>query len=139
MLPLHLNSNEVKNAVGTEVEFLRFDNGQPRKTIFHKSGEAPNLRHILEVAHIESGAGVRRRRRSKFGFKVEHLLADGVTPGSTLGYYILDSPVGAIADFTYPTLVCAYSMSFFASLGASTTILYDGSGNGADSVIKGTN
>jgi hypothetical protein len=139
MLPLHLQTNEVKNAAGTEVEFLRFDNSQPRKTIFHKSGEAPNLRHILEVAHIESGTGLKRRRRSKVGFRVEHLLADGVTPGVSLGYQISDSPVGAIADLTQPTLVLAYLMSFVASLGASTTILYDGTGYGAASLINGTN
>lgn len=139
MLPNHLQTNEVKNASGTEVEFLRFDNGSPRRTIFHKSGEAPNLRHILEVGHIENGNGVNRRRRSKYGFRVEHLLADGVTPGFTSGYHVLDIPVGGIADYTYPTLVCAYSMSFLASIGASTTILYDGTGYGAAALINGTN
>jgi len=138
MLPTHLTTNEIKNASGTEVEFLRFDAGQPRKLVFAKSGEAPNYEQRLDVAHIEAGAGVRRRRRSRFGFRIGHLSADGVTPTFTLGYQILDIPVGAIADYTYPTLCMAYMMSFCASQGATTTILYDGTGYGAAAQINGT-
>jgi hypothetical protein len=138
MFPLHLQANEVKNAAGTEVEFLRFDGSQPRKIVFHKSGEAPNLREILEVSHLENGTGFSRRRRSRVGFRVEHLLSDGITPGYTLGYSVFDIPVGGLADFTKPTLVAAYMNSLCASQGATTTILYDGTGYGAAALINGT-
>jgi hypothetical protein len=138
MFPTNLTTNEVKNAAGSEVEFLRFGVIPPRGLVFHKSGEAPNLPHAIDINHVESGAGLRRIRRSRLGVRLDHLLADGVTPSFTLGYTILQSPVGGIADYTYPTLAMAYLMSLTASLGASTTILYDGTGYGAASLINGT-
>lgn len=139
MLANHLNTNEVKNAAGTEVEFLRFDAGQPRKLIFAKSGETPAFEQRLDIAHVETGAGLRRRRRSRFGVRIGHISSvDSLTPTFTLGYMVLDSPIGAITDYTYPTLACAYLGSFGWSLGATTTILYDGTGNGCASLINGT-
>jgi len=138
-LPTNLTTNEVKDAAGTEIEFLRFDAGQPRKLIYAKSGETPAYEHRLEIAHLESGTGLRRRRRSKVAVRIGHLSSvDSLTPVFTLGYIILDSPVGAITDLTVPAKCIANIMSFTASLGASTTILYDGTGYGAAALINGT-
>jgi hypothetical protein len=50
----------------------------------------------------------------------------------------LDIPVGDIADFSETKNVLAELLSFCASLGASTTILYDCTGNGAATLINGT-
>jgi len=63
MLPTHLTTNEVKNAAGTEVEFLRFD-AAGRTVEFQQSAETPNLEHRLKTSHQESGSGVNERRRS---------------------------------------------------------------------------
>jgi hypothetical protein len=137
-LPTNLTTNEVKDAAGAEIEFLRFDSGQPRKLVFAKLNETPAYEHRLDIAHVESGAGLRRRRRSKCGVRIGHLSSvDSLTPVFTLGYLILDSPVGAITDLTIPTKCIANLMSFIASQG-STTILYDGTGYGAAALINGS-
>jgi hypothetical protein len=53
-------------------------------------------------------------------------------------YVVVDLPVGNLATFDEPKAVLAELMSFCASLGASTTILYDCTGNGAASLINGS-
>jgi hypothetical protein len=138
-LPTNLTTNEVKDAAGAEIEFNRFDSGQPRKLIFAKVSESPAYEHRLDIAHIEAGAGLKRRRRSRVGVRIGHLSSvDNLTPVFTLGYLILDSPVGAITDLTIPTKCMANLLSFCASQGATTTILYDGTGYGAAAAINGT-
>lgn len=52
-------------------------------------------------------------------------------------YIVKDTPVGALLALTEPTHNIAQLMSFVASLGASTTILYDGTGNGAQVLLNG--
>jgi hypothetical protein len=52
-------------------------------------------------------------------------------------YAVLDIPVGDISANTEPKNVLANLMSFIASLGASTTILFDCTGNGADALVNG--
>jgi hypothetical protein len=137
--PTNLQTNEVKDAAGAEIEFLRFDSGQPRKIVFAKSGESPAYEHRLDVTHLETGTGLKRRRRSRLAVRIGHLSSvDNLTPVFTLGYVILDSPLGAITDFTIPTKCMANIMSVVASQGATTTILYDGTGYGAAALINGT-
>jgi hypothetical protein len=52
-------------------------------------------------------------------------------------YAVLDAPVGALIANTEMANTLAELMSFLASLGASTTILYDGTGNGAATLLNG--
>ena len=137
MLTNTLNTNEVKNAAGTEVEFTRLSIGD-RKTEFAMISETPALPNRLIISHQETGTGLNRRRRSVVRF-------DRTTAGevdTTLNvksscYLVADLPIGNLAASTAPKAVLAQLIAFVASLGASTTILYDCTGNGADCLING--
>jgi len=136
MLPTNLTTNEVKNSSGTEVEFNRIST-LDRSLTFAQSGEAPNAPHRLKVSHLETGSGALLRRRSVA--RVDKTIT-GVsgTPRVVSGYFVLDAPVGDMSATTEAVNVVAEVNSFMASLGASTTILYDGTGNGAAALINGT-
>lgn len=134
-----LVTNEIKNAAGTEVEFQRLGDGPtPRSTVFAQIGESPALQHRLNISHSESGSGVRKRRRSLIRFdKTVVSTVDLVTPVTVSAYAVVDAPIGALAASTEMSNVLAELMSFMASLGASTTILYDCTGNGAKVLLEG--
>jgi hypothetical protein len=137
MLSNTLNTNEIKNAAGTEVEFSRLSTSA-RSTEFAQIGETPALPHRLLISHQESLAGLKKRRRSLVRFdKTVISTVDNVTPVTISAYAVLDFPVGAMAAITEGTNVVAELMSFMASLGATTTILYDGTGNGANALLTG--
>jgi hypothetical protein len=137
MLPNTLNTNEVKNSSGTEVELQRLSTGL-RTTEFAKIGETPSLPLRLKIAHQELGGGFKLVRRSKVGFDLTVISdVDNVTPVVISSYRVLQIPIGALASQTQIKNALAYSMSFEASLGASTTILYDCTGNGADVLLNG--
>lgn len=137
MLSNTLVTNEVKNSAGTEVEFGRISMGV-RSTEFAASSETPSAPHRLKISHQEAGDGIRKRRRSVVRFdKTVIATVDDVTPVTISAYCVLDHPVGALEANTEPTNVLAELMSFMASLGANTTILYDGSGNGATTLLSG--
>jgi hypothetical protein len=137
MLSNTLVTNEVKNAAGAEIEFQRIStNG--RSTEFAAVSESPSLPHRLKISHLESGSGLKMRRRSLVRFdKTVISTVDAVTPVTISGYAVLDIPVGALAAITEATNVNAELISFLASLGASTTILYDGTGNGSVALLGG--
>jgi hypothetical protein len=137
MLSNTLNTNEVKDRSGTEVEFSRIDtNG--RRTEFAKIGESPALPYRLSISHQETGSGIKKRRRSVVRVdKTTVSGVDDVTPITTSCYMVLDFPVGASESDDEAQDVIANILSFCASLGASTTILYDGTGNGAKSLLEG--
>jgi hypothetical protein len=138
MLSNTLNTNEVKNASGTEVEFDHLDS-DGRSRIFKQINEAPALQHRLLINHQEIGSGLTKRRRSRVGFsKTIISTVDNVTPVTILVYKVCDYPVGALLASTEMANVLAESISFEASLGASTTILYDCSGNGASVLLNGS-
>jgi len=137
MLSNTLNTNEVKNSAGTEVEFSRLSTSD-RNTVFAQIAETPSLPHRLSIQHQETGTGIKRRRRSVVRFDKTTLSGvDTVTPITTSGYCVLDFPVGGASSSAEAANVLAELMSFMASLGASTTILYDGTGNGAKSLLEG--
>jgi hypothetical protein len=137
MLSNTLNTNEVKNAAGTEVEFSRLSTSD-RKTVFSQIAETPSLPHRLSIGHIETGSGLTKRRRSVVRFdKTVISSVDSITPVTVSCYTVLDAPVGALTSSTEMANTCAELMSFLASLGASTTILYDCTGNGAKSLLEG--
>ena len=138
MLNNTLNTNEVKNSAGTEVEFTRLSINN-RDTVYAQISESPSAPHRLSIAHTEVGSGLKKRRRSLVRVDKTHVSSvDDVTPVTSTAYVVLDSPVGAIETNAEPANVLAELISFVASLGASTTILYDGTGNGAASLLNGS-
>jgi len=135
MLSNTLNTNEIKDASATEVEFQRLStNG--RSTEYAQITETYNLPHRLKISHLESGSGTARRRRSVVRFDKTIAGAD-LLPATVSAYAVLDIPVGDLSATTEAKNVLAELMSFCASLGASTTILYDCTGNGAVSLVTG--
>jgi len=138
MLSNSLVTNEVKNSAGTEVEFGRLSIAD-RSTIFGMVAESPSSPHRLAISHQEVGSGLKRRRRGVVRIdKTVISTVDSVTPVTVSAYVVLDSPVGALTANTEPAHVLAEVISFCASLGASTTILYDGTGNGSAALLNGT-
>jgi len=135
-----LVTNEIKNSAGTEVEFGRIGDGPtPRSTVFAQVGEAPSLTHRLNLAHQESGSGLKKRRRSLVRFdKTVISTVDSVTPVVVSAYMVLDAPVGALATSAEMAHVLAELMSFCATTGAATTVLFDCTGNGAAALLAGS-
>jgi hypothetical protein len=137
MLVNTLNTNEVKNSAGTEVEFSRILT-LDRRTEYALISEVPSLPYRLIISHVETGVGLKRRRRSLVRFdKTTMSTVDTTLPITTSFYQVLDYPVGAAGSSAEAANVIANGMSFTASLGASTTILYDGTGNGAVTLLSG--
>lgn len=136
MLPTTLNTNEVKNSAGTEEEFVRMST-EGRKLIFAKSGETPSAPHRLTVSHSEVGSADGRRRRSLVRIDKTVEGTSG-TPRTVSCYVVVDAPVGDLATTAEIKNALANLLSFVASQGGTTTILYDCSGHGADSLCQGT-
>jgi hypothetical protein len=136
MLATTLNTNEIKNAAGTEVEFQRISTGPGRAVEYAQITETYNAPHRLRVSHSESGSGADKRRRSVVRFDKTITGADGVARVITF-YKVADIPVGDMTTTTEAANVSAELNSFCASLGVSTTILYDGTGNGDTCLLTG--
>jgi hypothetical protein len=137
MLSNTLNTNEVKNSAGTEVEFSRLSTSD-RQTVFSQLNETPSLPHRLSIKHTESGTGMKQRRRSVVRFdKTVISGVDSITPITNSAYLVVDYPVGASASGAEMANTLAELVSFVASLGATTTILYDCTGNGAVALLQG--
>jgi len=137
MLSNTLNTNEIKNSAGTEVEFSRLSVGD-RKTEFAQISETPSRPHRLNIAHQETGAGIKKVRRSVVRFdKTVMSDVDATLPVVCSAYCVVVTPVGALTTNAEPANTVAELISFMASLGASTTILYDGTGNGAAACLSG--
>lgn len=137
MLPQHLVTNEVKDNLGNEVEFYRVNNAE-RLVEFAKSGENYNLPCRIRLGHTYIGTGLLARRRSVL--RVDNAVTggtDAMKKANIAMYTVADIPVGNLTSNTAVKIALAYLMSLLASQGASTTILYDGSGYGADGLING--
>jgi len=137
MLSNTLVTNEVKNSAGTEVEFSRLEQ-KDRSVMYAQVGESPSLPHRLSIMHQEVGTGLKRRRRSVV--RVDKTTMSGVDvtlPITTSAYIVLDHPVGASSSNAEAANVIAEILSFCASLGASSTILFDGTGSGAAALLSG--
>jgi len=137
MLSNTLITNEIKNSAGTEVEFERLSiNG--RSTEFKALLEVPGRPLRLKISHQEIGTDAAQRRRSLIRFD-EVVTNTAVTQEANLScQLVMDIPIGILDDAAPIKRVLAYMMSFCASLGASTTILYDGTGNGAVVMANGS-
>jgi len=140
MLPTNLNTNEVKESSGAEQEFSRFSQlGQT--LIFKKVGEMPNAPHRLTISHKEIGDGASKRRRSlvRFDLTVDAGLDTAtIEPKICSAYAVVDIPVGVLVDYSDVTNLVANLISFLATTGAGTTVLFDGSGHGASALINGS-
>jgi hypothetical protein len=137
-LPTTLNTNEVKNSAGTEQEFGRLSQSD-RQLVFNLLTEAPYTPHRITCSHTETGSATKRRRRSVV--RVDKSIAGQVDTTVTEKiscYTVIDAPVGNMTTTTELANVVANLNSFMASLGASTTILYDGTGSGSAVLINGT-
>jgi len=135
MLTNTLNTNEVKDRAGTEVEFTRLS-VDARSTVFAQITETPSSPHRLTIQHREVGSGVDLRRQSSISINKTVAGTDG-SPVQVLSVFRIDIPIGNLAAYDEAKNVIAEMMSFCASLGASTTILYDCTGNGASALISG--
>jgi hypothetical protein len=137
MLSNTLNTNEIKNAAGTEVEFSRLATSD-RQTEFGQIAEAPSLPHRLKISHQETGSGLKQRRRSVV--RVDKTVISGVdtaTPITVSAYIVMDIPVGAMTAIAEAANVLAELLSFSATTGSGTTVLFDGTGNGAVALLTG--
>lgn len=139
-LPTNLNTNEIKNAAGTEVEFLSApQRGDGSTKVYSKSGAQPNLRELVSVSHTETGVGLKRLRRSVAQASKEFLSeSDNVTPARIRLYKVAEVPVGHLTSMTKVKEVAAWMISGEASDGTSTTIKYDCTGTLTDALVNGT-
>lgn len=137
MLSNTLNTNEVKGSAGTEIEFTRLSISD-RNTEFAKIGESPAAPHRLSIKHTETGSGLNKRRRSLLRVDITSVSdVDNVTPVVTSGYLVLDNPIGAVTTNAQAVNVIAELGSFTFTTGAATTVLFDGTGNGATALLTG--
>lgn len=138
MLANTLNTNEVKGSTGSEVEFTRLSiNG--RSTEFAKIGESPASPHRMSIKHTETGSGTSRRKRSVIRFDLtSESDVDQSLQVTDSCYIVLDSPVGARTSTADSATVLANLLSFCATTGAATTVLFDCTGNGAKALLEGS-
>lgn len=140
MLP-ELITNQIKDAAGVEVEFNRrriASGSEP--TEFRQVGEPPAYKNQMLLSHQESGSGIDKRRRSVIRFNLES--ASEIDPTITASdscYIVLDAAIGKHTGTTAQKKVLAQCMSFVASDGSSSTILYGGTGTGAVALLTGDN
>jgi hypothetical protein len=137
MLSDTLNTNEIKNASAVEVEFHRLSSSD-RSTEFAQITEPPSQPHRLKISHQESGSGFTKRRRSVVRFdKTVASTVDATKTATCSAYLVLDAPIGALVANTEFANVLAEVMSFVATTGAATTVLFDCTGNGASALLAG--
>lgn len=138
MLNNTLNTNEIKDSAGTEVEFTRLST-DGRKTEFAKVSESPAEPHRLTIQHSESGTGLNRRRRSVVRFDLTAVSdVDTTKYVKHSAYVVLDAPVGAVTSQAKMADVLANIQSFLSTTGAGTTVLFNGTGSGATALLQGS-
>lgn len=137
-LPTNLTTNEVKDASGVEVEFLFLDK-QGRKLVFAKNGETPSQQYRLTVQHQEIGTGIDARRRSNCRIDKNIVSAvDGASIKPITVSTTIDIPIGHLLTLDEAKAVMANMMSFLATTGAATTVLFDCTGYGAAALVNGS-
>jgi len=139
-LSASLVTNEVKNAAGTEVEFTRLGSlpNNPRSTLWAKVAETPALPHRLSIAHTEQGSGVSLVRRSVIRVDITTQgYVDTAKYTKSSAYLVLVVPAGNIGTIQDAKDALAELTSCVATL-ATSTFLYDGTGNGAAALLAGS-
>jgi len=138
MYPTDLNTNEVKNRSGVEVEFRR-QSSSARQLVFAQVGETPAAPHRITVSHQEIGSGTATRRRSVV--RVDQMVSSNLDTTKMVkvsAYAVLDIPVGELASYDSAKDTLAELVSMLASRGASTTILFDCTGVAAEALVNGS-
>lgn len=136
MLSNTLVTNEVKDRAGVEVEFQRLSTNN-RDTTFAKVSESPDAPHRISIRHTEVGDGPSKRRRSNIQISKTVLGVSGA-PRVHVASFTIDTPIGDISTYDDTKDVIANMLSFVATTGAATTVLFDCTGNGAAALVNGT-
>lgn len=138
MLPNTLNTNEVKDSAGAELEYSRLSQSD-RSTVFARISENPSNPDRIRIDHAESGSGLNRLRRSRIRVDLTQAGQVDATKLVTSSVNItLVAPVGQLSTTGPLEQVLARLQSFLSTTGAGTTVLFDGSGNGASALIEGS-
>lgn len=137
MLSDTLNTNEIKDASGTEVEF-EYKSGSDRSKTFQQIDGSPAQPHLITVSHSETGAALKLRRRSLARVDLTVISdVDSITPVTASAYKVVDIPLGALLTNAAAKKVLAELDSFCSTLGTST-LLYDGTGLGNHALLDGS-
>jgi len=137
MLTNTLNTNEIKDSTGAEVEFERLSTGPGAVTIFKKIAETPGIPHRLTISHASSGSGKATVRRSLVRFDCDYANQTTYEKMTFSAYVVVVVPEGMSDTLTIPKNVLANLMSFLATTGSGTTVLFDCTGTGAQALING--
>jgi hypothetical protein len=137
MLPVTLNTNEIKDASGTEVEFGRIK-AFGASVEYQPTADNPLENHRLKVSHLEVGTGSDKRRRSMVRFDRNIPASSPINYAPCSAYVVVDVPTGAILDYTGVIDLLANLQSFLSTTGAGTTVLFNGTGNGAVALTHGS-
>jgi hypothetical protein len=139
MLPDSLNTNQIRNSAGTEVEFEILEGPIGRLRKWRQVAAAPYLNHFLTVSHQEVGSGLKLQRRSLVRFdKTVISTVDNLTPVTISAYTVMVIPVGALLTLAEPANVLAELHSLNASLASATVLTLDGTGNGSVALLNGS-
>lgn len=132
-----LNTNEVKQRAGTEVEFIHAGTGPGRNKAWQASSATPALPHRISLKHTEEGSGTNTVRRSVI--RVDKTLTDGTGTlfKTASAYVVVQVPEGILSNYDDIKDILAELGSLVHTLGTNTH-LYDGTGTGAVALINGT-
>lgn len=137
MLASTLNAGDVKNSAGTGTVYSRVSSNT-NGTEFASSAETPSRPDRFKVSHQTTGSGFTRKRRSVIRFDYTHASDVDATKNVVTSFYVVgDIPVGAVVSTTPIKDALAKLLSLVAGTAAGTTILYDGTGNGAICLLRG--
>lgn len=137
MLNDTLVTNEVKDAAGLEVEFERISISGESTTFKPKVDDVANPIRLL-VSHQRTGTGISKTRRSLLRFDKTITNTVSGDQGVCSAYLVLSVPEGILENLNGPKAVLAFLMSFLATTGAATTVLFDCTGNGAAALLNET-
>lgn len=136
-IPATLNTNEVKDRAGAEVEFREFSK-EGRTHVWSKSGATdPSALPFLKISHQETGAGLSRVRRSMSRVDIPVTGKSGKTVFCS-AYKVVVVPEGELTSYDTVKDASAMLDSFNCTTGAATAVLFDGTGYGDSALINGT-
>ena len=133
-----LITNEIKDASGVEVEFEKIKTLIGSGTEWQKVNDSPAVPHHMTISHQETGSGTSRRRRSVIRFDKTIVGTYDTTKNfKNSCYVVLDRAIGNEPNSDVAKLLLANLMSFLATTGAATTVLFDCTGTGASNLLSG--
>lgn len=143
MLPTNLNTNEVKNAAGTELEFYRRGPlpSNPMSLEFAWVSEVPGRPFRMHFAHQEQGDSrnkVRRSLHKTIHWLDSSQLIDATIPSFCMVTTVFQIPIGNLTTLTTIKDVGACHGSSLMSRGADSTILFNCTGVGMEALVNGS-